>query len=329
MAQYTFIPFPDTGPMVHRALRPAACHDRRQPGTWFGALHLRATCLQPVHVGSGFKAEQNGGIVRRSARTGARLGIPGSSFKGVIRSRFEAITRSCAFEPPSERDKVLSQTYRDVEQGRLTDDVKKLPLFDGRCGERELLCPACALFGFENSNGTLRSRISFADLTTEDDVAPETRDMPSQFGPRIHHLGKFRIDDSRGLREFVVGPLHGRKFYVDSAVREPAVGHERVEAMASGTHLLGTIQLFNVETAELGALLVALGVAPASFLKVGAGKGHGFGRIRLDAMTYRLRDDRRRSKEPDVAGYSAAFEASHDRWDAGVQKLLEIHGARN
>ena len=45
MGRYIFIPFPNTGPMVRRIVRENACHDRKLPGMWFGALTLGLTFL--------------------------------------------------------------------------------------------------------------------------------------------------------------------------------------------------------------------------------------------------------------------------------------------
>lgn len=322
---YAFVPFADKDRMVRRVARPNARHDRKVPGMWFGKLQVELVCEQPVHVGSGFKTEVEGKVLRRTARAGNALLVPGSSFKGVLRARFEAITRSCAGDLPSERDKVISRSHPEVNRGHFTHEVKRMAVFADACGREDLVCPACALFGFQTDNGALRGRISVTDLVTADGVAPVTEPMPSQFGPRIHHLGDFRIDDDGREPAFEVGPLHGRKFYIGPSLTTDAVGYERVEAIPKGVSLQGEIRILNLDDAEMGALLAALGVAPASWIKLGCGKGHGFGRVRIGRMVHVLSDERRGTRAAAPGTWTRAFEASADRWEAGMRRLQEIH----
>lgn len=325
MGRYVFVPFPDKGPMVRRLPRKNACHDRKLAGMWFGSLELTLVCEQPVHVGSGFKGVEDGKVVRRTARDGGALLLPGSTFKGVLRSRFEAITRSCAGDLPSDRGRVLSRSHPEVQRGHFTHDVQKLPVFADTCGRDNQVCPACALFGFQTFHGTLRGRVSTGDFVSTEGVAPVTEAMPSQFEPRLHHLGEFRIE--RGGREpaFEVGPLYGRKFYVGPAPTPDAVGYERVEAIPKGTSLRGSIRILNLDDAEMGGLLAALGIAPKSWLKVGCGKRHGFGRMRVERVTYVLSDERRRPRGSAPEAWAHAFETSIDRWEEGARKLVAIH----
>ncbi|WP_437327134.1 RAMP superfamily CRISPR-associated protein [Sorangium sp. So ce381] len=323
---YEFVPFPDTGATVRRESRPWARHDRRMPGAWFGTLRVEIACHQPIHVGSGFKAEQGGRVVRRTARAGERLVLPGSTLKGVLRARFEAITRSCAFEPPSDRGFIISQSYPDVRRGRLTAAVRQMPIFDERCGRDNRLCAACALFGFQYKDESLQSRVRVADFLADEAARSAVAEMPEQYEPRLHHLGDFRIDRSGREPEFEVSRLYGRKFYVGAnPSTDGAPRRQQVEVAPAGTRFCGAIHLFNVDAAELGALLVALGVEPKTYLKIGAGKGHGFGRAAVATVGYQLRDELRRSREPAIDAWRKAFDASGDRWEGGVVKLVEIH----
>lgn len=324
MGGYAFVPFADKDRMVRRVARPNARHDRKVPGMWFGRLQVELVSEQPVHVGSGFKTEAEGKVLRRTARAGNALLVPGSSFKGVLRARFEAITRSCAGDLPSERDEVDSRSHPKVKRGRFTHEVKRMAAFADACGRGNLVCSACALFGFQTDHGAQRGRISVTDLVAAEAVAPVIERMPSQFGPRIHHLGEFHIDDDGREPVFEVGPLHGRKFYIGSSPTTDAVGYERVEAIPRGVSLRGEIRLLNLDDAEMGALLAALGVAPASWIKLGCGKGHGFGRVRVGRMVHMLSDERRGTRAAAPETWTRAFEASADRWETGVRRLQEI-----
>jgi CRISPR/Cas system CSM-associated protein Csm3 (group 7 of RAMP superfamily) len=268
---------------------------------------------------------EDGKVVRRTARSGDALLVPGSTFKGVLRSRFEAITRSCAGDLPSDRGRVLSRSYPEVQRGHFTHEVQTMAPVADACGREDLVCPACALFGFQTINGTLRGRVSVTDFLSAGGIAPVTEPMPSQFEPRLHHLGEFRIERNRGEPSFEVGPLYGRKFYVGPSRTTDAVGYERVETIPSGTALRGSIRIFNLDDAELGGLLAALGVEPRSWLKLGCGKRHGFGRLRVGRVAYVLSDERRRPRGSAPEAWARAFAESLDRSEAGTQKLAEIH----
>lgn len=346
MAGYVFLPFPDKGPMVRREMRPFARHDRRVSGGYFGALRVVLEGRQALHVGSGFKTAVEGRVVRRTARAGDRPMIPGASFKGVIRSRFEAITRSCAFELPSERARIVSQSNPDVHRGHFTLGVKRMPVFDDGCGREERMCAACALFGFQSREDTRRSRVSVTDFIGDEGSRCDIVGMPAQYEPRLHHLGEFRVDRGGRDPEFEVSSLYGRKFYVDegqfrsdgSGQGAPGGGGsgrgaprgdgppQWVEVAPRGTRFYGELHLFNVEATELGGLLWALGIDPTSDLKVGAGKAHGFGRVAVDLGGSTLFDERRRETELDRDRLREAFTASADYWDGGAKRLIEIYG---
>ena len=325
MGRYAFIPFPDKGPMVRRVARKNACHDRKLAGMWFGALQVELVCEQPVHVGSGFKAEEGGKVVRRTARADRALLIPGSTFKGVLRSRFEAITRSCAGDLPSDRGRVLSRSYPEVQRGHFTHEAQRMPVFADACGRDDLVCPACALFGFQTGNMSLRGRVAITDFVSAEGVTPVSERMPSQFEPRLHHLGEFRIDHGGREPSFEVGPVYGRKFYIGPSPTTDAVGYERVEAIPPGVSLRGSLRILNLDDVEMGGLLAALGVLPKCWIKLGSGKRHGFGRVRVDKVVYVLSDARRQPRGSAPEAWATAFEGALDRWDGGARKLQEIH----
>jgi len=310
---YRFVALPEG---VRRVMRPEAVHDRRVPGTFSGALDVTFRSEQPVHVGSGFKSLHGEVVVRGGAQVQGAPGVPGSSLKGVLRSRFEAITASCAGPAPS-GGKVRSQTY-DVHQASFTGNVRNKDAFRACTGN--LLCAACALFGRMSQ----RSRVAVADFSSASTFVIET--MPQQFGPNAHHLGDFRVvvDGDRGKR-FEVSTLKGRKFAVGRGPVAPDARRQRVEAIPTGTLLRGVIRVFNLRPDELGGLLAVLGSAPASALKIGAGKGQGFGRITLHDLAFRLHDHTRAAVTPGTAALKHAFEACPDRLPQGEAAMVNIH----
>lgn len=330
MGDYQFIPFPHEGREVNRAKRAFACHDRRIEGAWFGKIIIEIVCDQPVHIGSGFKVVENEReVVRRTARSGEKIIIPGSTFKGVIRARFEAITKSCAGDPPDDRAPIKSRSYPNIHRGRLTPAIQGLAVFGDSCGKNGETCSACALFGYQSRNGTLRSRISFEDLVSIDNSIL-IADMPQQFEPRLHHLGYGDFDYARG--EFKLHSIHGRKFYIDADNSRRTnnnelaeISYERVEIIPEGARLCGAIRFSNLETAELGALLIALGIEPESYIKIGGGKAYRFGNVFIEDVRYQLRDARGIERNPDLAAWQKAFHESPDYWEEGEKQLVKIH----
>ncbi|WP_437307425.1 RAMP superfamily CRISPR-associated protein [Sorangium sp. So ce388] len=324
-AGYEFVPLPDR---VSVRQRPEAVHDRRVEGTLSGALSLTFATEQLVHVGSGFKALVEGKVVRQGVLVRGRPGVPGSSMKGVLRARYEALTRSCAPRPPRVLD-VRSQSRPSIKRARLAQKALNKPAFHADEGHEDGLCPACALFG----RMSRRSRVTLTDFSVEGhDEAFVTAPMPEQFGPNLHHVGPATVEvDPRsggdgGSREiFEVHDLHGRKFAVGRGPLPERHGVQSVECIRRGASLRGQMRLVNVLPAELGGLLVALGWRPQSALKIGAGKAHGFGRMHLAHVEYRLRgltDDAARKSEE---GWRADFEGWEDRFAEGMQRLVAMH----
>lgn len=305
---YDFVPL---APDVRRVQRKEARWDRRVAGTLAGYIEVTLTTEQQLHIGSGSKEARPPHVVLRAARICGRPGIPGSSLKGVLRARYEAITRSCT-SPPARTAEVRSSTTQ-IRRARLMPSALQAPVLQGDC-EVTCLCPACALFG----RMSLRSRITVTDLACTSETAFEPAVLPDRFGPNLHHVGTVRIDPSGEV--FEVHRLHGRKFHLG---RGPAAQtRQHVEAIPQGTQLTGHIRVFNATPAELGGLLVALGHEPASALKLGGGKAHGFGRVRCSAH-FALSPSGEALLDP--AQWRQAFIDSPDRWAEGENRLVDLH----
>ncbi len=337
---YEFVPLP---PEVARDERPDAAWHQRRAGTLSGTLRVTLRAEQPIHVGSGQKRLHDGKVVRAGARILGHPGIPGSSLKGVLRSRYEAITRSCVQAPPTRQHKVRSTTHPDIERAELTGPAQREAAF-GACDDR-LRCPACALFG----RMSLRSRVTVRDLACMADATFQIAPIDPQFGPNLHHAGEYTIEAAKHPgqdRQFRVHRLYGRKFAVGAGpardrpqralpdqerrptgrTREHAQQPQQwIEVIPAGTTITGELRLHNVLPAELGGLLAALGHAPASALKLGAGKGCGFGRLRLAAIHYALRDHAGRSVNADEPQWRHSFVNSSDYWADGETELVGIH----
>jgi len=313
---YEFVPLPDR---IERRRREEACLDRRVTGTVSGRIELVYRTEQSVHVGAGYKKQTDQGIARAGVCVLERPGVPGASLKGAIRSRYEAITCSCV---PLYRSSspVRSQSHPEIKFAEFSRDVKEhKALIDcGKGGREALLCPACALFGRMSH----RSRVTVTDFRTPVGTGFTLESMRQQFGPNLHHVGQARIVSGA---KFEITSLLGRKFAVGLQDPPPQERFQLVECMPAATELRGELRLFNLTHVELGALMVAIGASPASAMRLGGGKGIGFGRVRLRQVIPDLRDERRRSVEPRLEDWRSAFLASADCWHVGEQALLKMY----
>lgn len=321
-AGYEFVPLPDR---VHRARRPEAAHDRRVPGTLSAVLSLTFITEQPVHVGAGSKRLVDGEVVRQGVLIRGRPGVPGASMKGVLRARYEAITRSCVpFKPP--KDLVRVRSSSGIQAARLNERLLDGDFFRAKAEAADgNLCPTCALFG----RMSLRSRVTLTDFAITSQAAFEVAEVPEQFSPNLHHVGRGTLRPSsegeRGRGDlYEVHELHGRKFAVGRGPVAEKARWQKIEVIPAGHAVQGELRVHNALPRELGGLLVALGWRRDSALKIGGGKAQGFGRIHISQLTARLRDHNGRPADLDEA-WITAFERSEDCHPEGMTRLLQIH----
>ena len=131
--------FVDISPLERDDRRHPAGHDRYYPDTLSGRLTGQLTALSPVHVASGLlemTGRRDVPLVKAHVRSAGRPVIPGSSFKGAIRSIVEAISRSCV-------------RVTRVRRNQLPRDA------DG-CRNPRRLCVACRMFGSLGFQGNVR-----------------------------------------------------------------------------------------------------------------------------------------------------------------------------
>jgi hypothetical protein len=322
---YAFVPLPTT---VNRRKRQSLRLDRRLPGHLFGSITVTFKCAQPVHVGSGFKALVNGEVVRSMATRGETLVIPGSTLKGALRARFEAITQSCVPHGlPGNRghqknDKGLSRTHPGVTEAELDVGLKGHAAFQGGCS-REAACAACALFGFQSGRAGMRARVTFMDLVPMTGNPRAVESIPTQWGPRLHHCAPRDGYHVSGTK-IVIRSLKGRKFHLGQGPAGEG-STTLIEVLPAGSMVRAEIRLFNVEKPELGGLLCALGFDHGHALKVGAGKGLGFGRLLPQEISWALRDERGLPMQQEPPRYVEAFANSADRHAVGAAELIRLH----
>lgn len=185
------------------------------------------------------------------------LVIPGSSLKGAIRSKVEAITDSCL----PVVDRTVSSYLRDLKT----------------CSGSRQLCPACSLFGAQGYLG----RVSFHDSVMPMAAAAVVR-TPNLWQPaRGTRLPRsyFPLDaDEETKSPQAVNP--GRKFYFH---RRPAQGDVFRMVIRRGTVVDIVVDIMSTRLSEAGLLMCAVGCHPQySFpIKLGAAKPVGLGSVDL------------------------------------------------
>jgi hypothetical protein len=316
---YGFVPLADR---VHRVPRPHAVFHRCPKHTVSVAFGVTYKAVQPICIGTGCWTIHGQTAVRMAARSGNRPVIPGSSMKGVLRARYEAMTKSCCGGEKAPQKKqnlsrtLPSRTFPD-HLVAFDDAISKNEVFS-RCRPQSGMCAGCALFGVMS----LRGRVAVHDLLAPENVAFEARKIPIRFSPRPHHLGRFTVDSV--AKRLNVGKLSGRKFHLGGLYKADG-GEESAEVIPSGTLLTGRVVCTNVTSAELGGLMSAMGWSPFSALKIGSAKAYQFGQISLEGVRVEFRGD-----VPDdlLEQAGAAFVESADYHEGGEKQLITMHGGR-
>ncbi|AFY68742.1 protein of unknown function DUF324 [Thalassoporum mexicanum PCC 7367] len=246
---------------------------------WHGALHVTLSVKTSLHVSTGLTVM--GTDIKHSApliktMESSPLGhlrIPGSSFKGVVRSVFEAITRSCLCKTKAR----AAKKYKECE---IKEKDKK--------ENKSEICPACRVFGSMGWQGL----ISIFDCHCIE-VSSDICFMPNLHGPG-HHMC---YDEHERVR--------GRKFYYnfDSAATESDKGVD-TQVAVDEYKFKTKLQFQNLSLAELGTLLIALGQDQNnSFnLKVGGGKPIGFGTVSINVEPEIFNGDDIKSRYFDLQG---------------------------
>jgi CRISPR/Cas system CSM-associated protein Csm3 (group 7 of RAMP superfamily) len=295
---YDFVSLPE-----RPAVAKPVYHDRYHPDRLSGKLTLTYRIESPLHVGSGVfeTAEQCGfqggqepvrGIVRRC---GAPV-LPGSSWKGAVRARFEAITRSrLALVSTFSREqgwKVPAVLGGGSGQGKLkvtiTDERVTDTLGAVRCSRKACrLSPAESVFGCMGYRG----RVGPQDGIIKGGSAQEPLSVPPLDGPLMHRLaapGHVVLQHGR----LEISQVEGRKFYYDGDVVSSRTGRdgrsssgasELIDVVAPGGSITIVIRLDSLSEPEMGALLVAAGYGiGVGVVRFGGYKSAGLGKVKLE-----------------------------------------------
>lgn len=344
---YDFVSLPDAP-----ARGTATGHDRFPGDRLTGRLSLTYKIVSPLHVGSGVieSAAECGlsgeeapvrGIIRRLGRPV----LPGSSWKGAVRARFEAITRSRlgVAHRPQKMDfvklpRVLQPAgARGKVEVAVTDPrVKDLRPYLKKRGEPlrlEELSPAEALFGMMGYRGRLHP----SEGVIEGPAAREALAVPPLESPAVHRLA-VPGGSQAGETRVVITRVEGRKFYydgplVDSRTNETGrSAQEWIDVVPAGCTIHIEVILESVTESELGALLVSAGYGEAvGIVRFGGFKPAGLGKVQLLEATGELRRGwktgswHRPAAEPlDPERLIACARQGHLLDDAALAELHEI-----
>lgn len=313
---YDFVALPERPKLV-----TAPGHDSYPAQRYSGILTLMYQTETPLHVGSGsFESSQvcgltegkgDGSPVRGIVRRAGLPILPGSSWKGAVRARYEAITQSRlalasefhklpvakvprALQETSGRERqyqvkiqdprVRALRARTVRQGRLEENLEQL----------RSLSPAESLFGAMGYRG----RVHPGDGSM---AAPPPR-PPLQIAPMESPAAHRLARPGEAARQGTTIEIHeveGRKFYYDGDLvhaRRPVDGEEHaytyelVDYVPAGTEITLEVHLEAVDLAELGALLISAGHGSgAGILRFGGFKPAGLGKVQLRTVQAELR----------------------------------------
>ena len=251
-----FVPIPAHEAGRHRQSRPEPPkHDRLDSALLTGSLALTIEALTPIHVGAGWFDEQGNELVKATIFSAGRPVVPGSSIKGACRQLHEALTSS-----------------GDPWSGQGLDAARENGL-------------SALLFGHLGWRG----RITF------DDAVP-TAPVELAVGPvRVPHspLGGWspgERDYEGHLKEEPKREDQGRRFYGRLTQGQRERGEAMIQAIPAGTRLATVLRFHNVDAAELGSVLFALGLGTPRFpVKLGGFKNEplGWARFAVGELTRR------------------------------------------
>lgn len=311
-------------PIEPPATEPLVGHDRFAPNCYHGTLHLELTALTPVFIAAGITAlgsDVGESVPLLKVMVQDSSGNPilqGTSLKGCLRAIYETITNSTfGVEKKVGRDQSTSTATEQRIRERRPNQAKR----------SRSLAAAELVFGAMGLQGL----ISIYDAVGDRPL--ELGHLPPMFLPKAGRGRKFYRHHSPAL-----SPAQSSA--------QPATDPEKppspIQQAPVGTVFTTTLRFSNLTLAQLGALLIALGQDPnyRFALKVGAGKGKGFGslavnvrhhaRVKSEALhqarylTYRPDDPS--PSDQDLAAAIAAAHASgliHTEQLQRLQTLLD------
>ena len=260
---FEFIQFPPDPPVRESLIG----HDRLYLDRYHGCLTLELTALTPVSISAGITAlGSDVGVSMPLVRVMGQDAngnpiLQGTSLKGCVRAVYEAITNSSV---GVEGAKVPGSHRPNKVEGRGADERRA-----------SKLSPAELVFGALGVQGL----ISIADAVGDRPL--EVGYLPAMFEPKLGNGRKF-------YRHYNSG--ESTSSLPSSQSAEPAKPPSSIQQAPKDTRFLTTLRFSNLALAQLGALLIALGLdSDYSFaLKLGAGKGKGLGSVKVRLVSHSI-----------------------------------------
>ena len=310
---YDFVSLPD-----RPASGKAILHDRIPEDRWSGTLRLVYRLETPLHVGSGvLENAKDLGLsnrdrpVRGIVRSADQPVLPGSSWKGAVRSRFEAITNSRFVLAPRTREEDESKVPQALRKG---SSKHRFDLRDYRVSALAPLrtvrrpsdlasaSPADAVFGCMGYLG----RVAPGEGIIDGPSAKSPLMVPALESPQPHRLAQPGGLSHEGGTRYSITRVEGRKFYYDGDVhhrdsprsqlpgqsgrdRDHEPSWEPVDQVPAGSTITLDVAVRSLSEAEIGALLVAAGRGDdVGVVRFGGYKSAGLGKATLVETTARL-----------------------------------------
>ena len=292
---YVFVPFISS---VDR--KPYAYHHNALTNEC-GILQISITAKSPLHFGQGRVQSIISGdqiyFVRSLCREGNQIALPGSSFKGMLRSFYEAVTHSCVLLYPDNDSIKTALPFNSQE----TCSVKNMKI-----------CPACSVFGRLGYKG----KLSFSSFHAKKDsrlnnyIIPQLQSpftdypdkkknskpgygnerlyyavLPSFSGTEAGNLTKEEFAHEKSKKTNNVIRFYGRKFYKHASFVEEGNDPDgnTFECLEPGAILEGKLWYQGLSKEELAALAFALGMGwrEPIYHKLGYAKPAYFGSVSI------------------------------------------------
>lgn len=276
--------------------------------TYSGKLKLKLTTQTPLHIGSGIVVcNEDGEVLHKTMRRNNTIIIPGSSFKGVVRGIFEAVSFSCGVKLPDPR-------VRDLEQA-----LPKKNRFP--CNKLQFMCPTCSTFGMATRDENYRGKVNFGEFMSDGNVKTSSIELVQQESPFRNYPEKHdvflqgnygnerlyycmacdsgdcgtcekqnyrsKVNEAGRKREM---KFRGRKFYYTDK-REVNTNQEEkepkmtcIEMVDQDTSFTGEVVFQNITESELKILAYALNIGKHFNMKLGYGKPFGFGLVGVELI---------------------------------------------
>jgi len=281
---YSFITFLETKENYNNSYTKKLSADLLK----FEKLRLKIETLSYIHIWSGMYSEKGGFVYKTFIKSNGKYIIPGSSLKGCVRTIAEMVSYSCM----------------GVAANDQTKEKMSVEKWHKDKGKR---CIVCDMFGAPGN----KSKLIFHDFTvvSEEDSSQITEliCIPPSFEPHPHECDDYKDKNGR---------FKGYKIYNHGEFKNASPDNGIwIEAVKPGVRFEGEIWLradLRQEQKEL--LCFSLGLSGFA-LKIGYGKNHYLGSIRISAV----------NGGDELIGLAKGYEAkADDKIKNNIMKIKEV-----